>query len=165
MCISPNPPPGFSSSEFGFRAWLLKSGVTGPLPPKCTDIEKENGVKEVSTLGVSEWSRLRNGLYASGTRQKMRRGTASHKAGPIEERLDLLKLVRILKSYIRGLTYQSRASRSLAHLAQIFNRSLTLVVKRIGYFSSSAIGRILANHHGNRAASVGTGPYANITRG
>ena len=48
-------------------------------PPNETEIEKENGVKDVSTLGVIMWRKAENGVIARGMMHKMSRGTASHK--------------------------------------------------------------------------------------
>lgn len=126
--------------------------------PNDTEIENVKGVNDVNTLGVKELTNFERGFNASGIRQSTRRGTASHKTEFMDERDDLEGTVRwrIWNSMID--TYQSRASSSLAHRAQIFSRSLTLIADKMGYFSSSAMGRILENHHGNRAASVGTGP-------
>lgn len=50
------------------------------------------------------------------------------------------------------------------HPAQIFNRSLTLVVSNNAYFSDSDNGSTLANHHGNCAGLVGHSPYTRSVR-
>lgn len=96
----------------------------------------------------------------------MRRGTDSHKIEYIGERVDLFQNVRVAAQRKKTYwTYQSRASSCLAHFAEIFSLSRTLVAASMGYLSSSEMGKMLANHHGKRAASIGMGPYANITRG
>lgn len=130
----------------------------GVEPPNDTEIENVKGVNDVNTLGVKELTNFERGFNASGMRQSTRRGTASHKTELMDERDDLEGKVRWIIWNSVSENYQSRASSSLAHRAQIFSRSLTLIADRIGYFSSSAMGKILENHHGNRAASVGTGP-------
>lgn len=63
----------------------------GPEPPNETEIENENGVNEVKIFGVIEVTNEEKGLDASGTMQKTRRGTASHKTELSEERVDLVE--------------------------------------------------------------------------
>lgn len=67
-------------------------------PPKDTDIEKENGVSDVSTLGVIEDKSDDSGFNAKGMMQRTRRGTASHKTALSDERADLMDGVRCLIS-------------------------------------------------------------------
>lgn len=72
--------------------WLLSRNAGEP--PKDTDIEKENGVSDVSTLGVIEDKSDDSGFNAKGMMQKTRRGTASHKTELSDERADLMDGVR-----------------------------------------------------------------------
>ena len=72
--------------------WVFSRDVAEP--PKDTEIDKENGVSDVSTLGVIEDTNDDSGLSASGMMQKTRRGTASHKTEFMDERDDLEGKVR-----------------------------------------------------------------------
>jgi hypothetical protein len=54
-------------------------------------MEREKGVNEVKILGVIEVRRVGNGLKTNGMRQKMRRGTASHKTELSDEWVDLFR--------------------------------------------------------------------------
>lgn len=62
---------------------------------------------------------------------------------------------RKVRRWEMGQTYHLWASIRRTQRAVIFNLSLTLVVGSSLYFSSSAIGRILANQYGNNAGSSG----------
>lgn len=129
----------------------------------------ENGVKDVKT--PADGARyVKAGLRTIGTREKTRRGTASHKteANDGRGRANLVKRNcerqpgRMWKKSPdeadRSSTYHSRDSDFLTHRTTFFNLSRTLVVARSWYFSSSQRGRTQANHQGNTAGSVGASP-------
>lgn len=64
--------------------------------PKDTEIENENGVSDVRTLGVNDDTSDDSGLKANGIIQKIRRGTASHKTELSDERADLWRVLDVL---------------------------------------------------------------------
>lgn len=87
-----------------------------------------------------------------------------HRSSQAEHKRRGLQQGRRCSRRKRDETYHLWASIRRTQRAVIFNRSLTLVIGSNLYFSSSAIGRILANQYGNNAGSSGGGPYAAMTR-
>lgn len=93
----------------------------------------ENGAREVIKLGDDK---VVPGGSRSGSTEKTKRGTASHKTDMINGRLDLVQLV-CNDAPKMVVTYRSLDSSLLTHRALIFNRSRTLVAHKRPYFSWS----------------------------
>lgn len=118
----------------GWSGWLVICGLfstkVGREPPIVTEIENENGMNDVRTLGVIEVRNVENGLNARGTMQVTRRGTASHNTELSDERADL-ESVRQLDDQMRytgssipisGLQFPGPARRDLQSLSDTHRR-------------------------------------------